>query len=60
MTPDPNAALLIAIASAAAWLMMQAGLAKNMLELRRKRHTCPSCGRHDRCTCSAQTDERRR
>jgi hypothetical protein len=52
MTPDPSATLMIAIASAAAWLMMQAGLAKNVLELRRKRPACPSCGRHDRCTCS--------
>jgi len=53
MTLEPNAALMMALASAAAWLMTQAGLAKNVLELRRKRRTCPSCGRHDRCSCSA-------
>jgi hypothetical protein len=48
---DPHAELLMAIASAAAWLMMRAGLAKNALEFKRKRVTCPSCGRHDRCSC---------
>jgi len=51
MILDPAATLVMALASAAAWLMMQAGLAKNGLELRRKRHVCPSCGRHDSCSC---------
>jgi hypothetical protein len=49
---DPHIALLMALASGAAWLMMQAGLAKNALELRRKKHACPSCGKHDRCSCA--------
>jgi formate dehydrogenase maturation protein FdhE len=53
MTLDPHAALGLALASAAAWLMMQAGLAKNALEWRRKRHVCPSCGRHDGCNCAS-------
>ena len=53
MTGEPNPALIMLIASAAAWLMMQAGLAKNALEHRRRRRTCPSCGRHDSCSCSA-------
>jgi hypothetical protein len=52
MTLDPHVALLLTLASAAGWLMMQAGLAKNALELRRKRHVCPSCGRHDGCSCN--------
>jgi hypothetical protein len=48
---DPHVELLMALASGAAWLMMRAGLAKNALELKRKRPACPSCGRHDRCSC---------
>jgi hypothetical protein len=48
---DPHVELLMALASGAAWLMMRAGLAKNALELKRKRVTCPSCGRHDGCSC---------
>jgi len=51
MMLDPDAALVMTLASAAAWLMMQAGLAKNGLELRRKRQACPSCGRQT-CSCS--------
>jgi hypothetical protein len=51
VTMDPHVELLMALASAAAWLMMRAGLAKNALELKRKRPTCPSCGRHDGCSC---------
>jgi hypothetical protein len=51
LQPDPHVELLMALASAAAWLMMRAGLAKNVLELKRKRPTCPSCGRHDGCSC---------
>jgi formate dehydrogenase maturation protein FdhE len=52
MTLDPHALMILALASVAAWLMMQAGLAKNALELKRKRHVCPSCGRHDGCRCT--------
>ena len=51
VTMDPHVELMMALASGAAWLMMRAGLAKNMLELKRKRTLCPSCGKHDRCTC---------
>jgi hypothetical protein len=49
---DPHVELLMALTSVAAWLMMRAGLAKNALELKRKRTTCPSCGRRDSCSCS--------
>jgi hypothetical protein len=51
VTIDPHVELMMALASGAAWLMMRAGLAKNALELKRKRTLCPSCGKHDRCTC---------
>ena len=53
MTLDPDATLVMALVSVAGWLMMRAGLAKNGLELRRKRHVCPSCGRRDSCNCGA-------
>lgn len=34
-----------------AWMMVQAGVAKNLLQWKRGRH-CPSCGRQDRdCSC---------
>jgi hypothetical protein len=49
---DPHIELLMAVVSGAAYLMTKAGLAKNALELKRKRVVCPSCGRHDGCNCS--------
>jgi len=52
VTIDPHIALSMALASGAAWLMMKAGLGKNMLEPRRRRATCPSCGRQQPCGCS--------
>jgi formate dehydrogenase maturation protein FdhE len=51
VTIDLHVLLLMGLASAAAWLRMNAGLAKNALELKRKRPVCPSCGRHDGCSC---------
>jgi ribosomal protein L37AE/L43A len=30
----------------AGWLMLTAGVEKNVLERRRQRPVCPSCGRH--------------
>jgi hypothetical protein len=39
------------MALAAVWLMMKAGLDKGALELKRRRMVCPSCGRHDGCSC---------
>jgi formate dehydrogenase maturation protein FdhE len=48
---DPHVEVFMALASLAAWLMMRAGLSKNALELKRKRAVCPSCGRHDGCSC---------
>ena len=46
MQLDPHVELVMALASGAAWLMMKAGLAKNALEFKRRRPTCPSCGRN--------------
>ncbi len=51
MPIDPHVELFMALASGAAWLMMKAGLAKNALEMKRKRVVCPSCGKADGCTC---------
>lgn len=48
---DPHVELFMALTSAAAWLMTKAALGKNALELKRRRHVCPSCGRHDGCSC---------
>jgi len=50
---DPHLEILMA-AIGAAWLMVRAGLAKNALELRRRRTACPSCGKVDGCTCAAR------
>jgi hypothetical protein len=51
MSLNPHIELLMALASGAAWLMMKAGLAKNALELKRRRPPCPSCGRQGSCSC---------
>jgi hypothetical protein len=48
---DLHAELMVGLVAAAAWLMTKAGLGKNALELRRRRVTCPSCGRYDGCSC---------
>ncbi|HEX6662097.1 MAG TPA: hypothetical protein VF025_00345 [Gaiellaceae bacterium] len=40
-----NIAILAAATCASGYLMIVAGLHKNMLELRRPKRKCPSCGR---------------
>jgi hypothetical protein len=45
--------MFLALATAAAWLMIRAGLAKNALELRRKQTACPSCGKVQGCHCGS-------
>ena len=45
MTVDPQLALLVALTMAIGWTMMVSGLAKRLLEPRRPRRICPSCGR---------------
>ena len=47
---DPHVELFMVLAMVAVWLMTKAGLAKNMLEPKRRRVVCPSCGLHD-CHC---------
>ena len=50
----PHLATLVMATLAIGWLMTMAGLQKNALELKRRRRTCPSCGRRiDSRTCSA-------
>jgi formate dehydrogenase maturation protein FdhE len=47
-----NITLILATLSAA-WLMTLAGIEKSVLELRRRRRVCPSCGREIRArTCT--------
>jgi hypothetical protein len=50
---DPHIEVLMALAMGVAFLMTKAGLAKNALELKRRRPVCPSCGRHDGCSCTS-------
>ncbi len=45
MTLDPQLAVLVALMMAVGWTMCFAGLKKHMLELKRRRRICPSCGR---------------
>jgi hypothetical protein len=47
--------VIVAIATlGAGWMMIVAGLHKNALEYRRRRRTCPSCGREIQArVCSA-------
>jgi hypothetical protein len=42
---DPQIALLGAFTMAIGYTMAFAGLKKNLLELKRRRRVCPSCGR---------------
>jgi len=42
---DPNIALLALVTACVGYLMVVAGLHKNMLERRRPTRQCPSCGR---------------
>ena len=46
MTLDPQLVTLAALAMAIAWTMTFSGLAKNVLEPKRRKRVCPSCGRH--------------
>jgi hypothetical protein len=42
---DPHVAIAAIATLGAGWLMMVAGLQKSVLERRRHRRVCPSCGR---------------
>jgi rRNA maturation endonuclease Nob1 len=45
MVLDPHIAIFGVLTLVVAYLMMIAGVQKNALEWRRRRRTCPSCGR---------------
>jgi hypothetical protein len=47
--PDHQLVLLM-LTTGAGWLMIESGVVKNLLERRRHRRVCPSCGR-DLATC---------
>ena len=54
MNPDPHVAALLVASAGAGLLMALAGLEKNVLERKRRRRICPSCGREQRgraCAC---------
>ena len=52
MPLDPQIILLMLLTTVAGWLMIESGLAKNMLDRRRDRRVCPSCGRNASvCAC---------
>jgi hypothetical protein len=49
---DPHIVMLLALTSGAGWLMTEAGFVKHLLERRRNRRICPSCGRNTQtCGC---------
>jgi hypothetical protein len=51
--PDPQILTLMALTSGAGWLMFEAGVFKHLLDRRRERRVCPSCGRYSQsCACS--------
>jgi hypothetical protein len=43
---DPQAATLVVTTLGIGWMMTVAGLKKSALELKQRKRTCPSCGRH--------------
>jgi hypothetical protein len=50
---DAHTIAFLAASTTAGFLMLRAGLAKSALELKRRRRTCPSCGRQiERRTCA--------
>jgi hypothetical protein len=52
LTYDPQMMIIAALTMGVGYLMIQSGLSKSALELKRRRRTCPSCGRHaETCGC---------
>jgi hypothetical protein len=45
MAPDPQLASSIAVVAAIGWTMVATGRKKRLLEPKRRRRRCPSCGR---------------
>jgi hypothetical protein len=53
-TLDPQLGTFFAVTMGIGYLMIQSGLQKSMLEWRRRKKTCPSCGRESGvCGCRA-------
>jgi hypothetical protein len=52
MTLDLHLTVLAVLVMGVAYVMTFAGVSKNQLEWKRRRRTCPSCGRHDGCSCA--------
>jgi hypothetical protein len=53
---SPQLATIFAVTTGAGFLMIVSGLHKSMLELRRRRRSCPSCGRFihgNACGCTS-------
>jgi hypothetical protein len=46
MKLDPQTATLAVTTLGIGWIMTVAGLKKSALELKQRKRTCPSCGRH--------------
>ncbi len=46
MTLDPQTTVLVALIMGVGWTMYFSGLKKHLLEPKRGRRVCPSCGRH--------------
>ncbi len=44
-TLDPQLTTLFAVTAGIGYLMIQSGLQKSMLEWKRRKRFCPSCGR---------------
>jgi UPF0716 family protein affecting phage T7 exclusion len=51
---DSQTVVLMVLTTGAGWLMIESGLLRNLLERRRHRRVCPSCGR-DANTCGCRT-----
>jgi hypothetical protein len=55
MKLDPNVVSLAVVTLGVGYGMLVAGMHKSALEWRKRRRTCPSCGRHivrGACSCS--------
>ena len=51
---DPQVLTAVITTLGAGWLMMAAGVEKNVLERRRRKRVCPSCGREIRAHACAR------
>jgi NADH pyrophosphatase NudC (nudix superfamily) len=53
-TLDPQLTSLFIVTTGIGYLMIQSGLQKSMLEWRRRKRHCPSCG-HESTVCSCKS-----